>query len=43
VPDDSVVEATAAGVTVRPITRASAPAGPRAEPASYPNGKVTHP
>jgi glutamine amidotransferase len=42
VPDDSVVEATAAGVTVRPITRASGPAGQGAEPASYPNGKVTH-
>jgi glutamine amidotransferase len=46
VPDASVVEATAAGVLVRPITRASGPAGQGgqgAEPAGYPNGKVTHP
>jgi glutamine amidotransferase len=43
VPDDSVLEATTAGVTVRPITRPSGPAGPRNQPASYPNGKVTHP
>jgi hypothetical protein len=53
VPDDSVLEATEAGVTVRPVGRAepakpsAGPAGLPAEPArpadhaDHPNGRVT--
>ena len=45
VPDDSVVEATTAGVTVRPIAAAMSQAGQLrpAGSASHPNGEAARP